>query len=142
MARFTTTIASRLDADAALAYMAAFEHSKDWDPSVEEAHRVGAGPLAVGTRFDLKARFGGRLLPLVYEITRLDAAQVELVAQQKVFTGTDVVTVSADGAGSRVVYDARIDLHGAARLLDPIIGLLFKRACAKAVLGLQRELNR
>src|SRR4051794_25896014 len=73
MARYTTTIESHLAPEAAFAYMAEFSKACQWDPSVSEARRVGDGPLAKGTVFDLVARFGKRDVPLSYEIVEYDS---------------------------------------------------------------------
>ena len=73
MARYLTRIESALPQAEAFAYMADFANARVWDPSVSEARRVGEAPIGIGSAFDLVARFGGRDVPLHYEIVEYDA---------------------------------------------------------------------
>ena len=41
-------------------YAANFENIQDWDPGVVTSQRVGDGPVAVGSAFDLVTVFKGR----------------------------------------------------------------------------------
>ena len=142
MPRFRTTIPSTLPAAEAFAYMAEFDHCRDWDDSVSEARRLDDGPLKVGSAFHVVARFAGRSLPLRYEISELDEpSRVVLVARQKLFTGRDHIAVEPTEAGSRVTYEAVLEMHGAARLLAPLVGVLFNRTCRAAQANLQRVLS-
>jgi len=94
MARYVTTISSALPQVEAFAYMADFANARLWDPSVSEARRVGEAPLGVGSAFDLVARFGGRDVPLRYEIVVYDPPRrVVLEAVRPGFTSRDVITV-------------------------------------------------
>ena len=141
MARYITTIESRLSPDEAFAYMADFSHAREWDPSVATAKRVGdVGPDAA---FDLVVRFGGRKLPLHYETAAFDAAQrcVVLQANNPRFVSRDTITVTPAAGGSSVHYDAALDLRGAARLFDRVLQLLFDRTGDKAAAGMRTALN-
>jgi hypothetical protein len=121
-------------------YMADFSHAQEWDPSVEGATRVGdVGPDAA---FDLIVRFGGRKLPMRYETAEFDAAQrrVVLQADNPRFVSRDTITVAPAAGGSSVHYDAALDLRRA-RLLDPVLQLLFNRTGDKAAAGMRTALN-
>jgi Polyketide cyclase / dehydrase and lipid transport len=140
MARYVTTIDSSLSPDEAFAYMSDFSHAEEWDPSVEVATRLGdVGP---GAAFDLVVRFGGRKLPMRYETTAFDATQrrVVLQADNPRFTSRDTITVTPTAGGSNVHYDAALDLRRA-RLLDPVLQLLFNRTGDKAAAGMRTALN-
>jgi hypothetical protein len=140
MARYTTTIESSLSPDEAFAYMADFSHAEEWDPSVEAATRLGdAGP---GAAFDLVVRFGGRKLPMRYETAAFDPAErrVVLQADNPRFTSRDTITVTPTADGSSVHYDAALDLRRA-KLLDPVLQLLFNRTGDKAAAGMRTALN-
>lgn len=142
MARYVTTIDSRLPPDEAFAYMADFSHAVEWDPSVEEAKRVGAAGSEAA--FELVVRFGGRRLPMRYETAAFDPSQrrVVLRADNPRFISCDTITVTPTPAGSSVHYDAALDLRGAGKLLDPLLQVLFRRTGDKAAAGMRAALNR
>ena len=143
MARYTASIDSRLTPAAAFAYMASFDNAKEWDPSVIEARRLDSGDLRLGSSFRVVSRFAGRPVPLEYQITRLEAPRlVTLTATRQAFESRDTIVVEPHGAGSRVTYEARLVFHGAARLAEPLMQLLFSRVGARAAASLRTELNR
>ena len=72
MARYVTTIESTLTPAEAFAYMADFSNALHWDPSVVSASKASAGPVGVGSSFELVVKFGGRKLPLQYELVSFD----------------------------------------------------------------------
>jgi len=142
MARYVTTIPSALPQVEAFAYMADFANARRWDPSVSEARRVGEAPLGVGSAFDLVARFGGRDVPLRYEVVDYDAPRrVALEARRPGFVSGDTITVEPAENGSIVRYDATLAFGGLGRLLDPVMQRVFDRVGARATLGLHTELN-
>lgn len=142
MARYVTTIESKLPPDEAFAYMADFSNARVWDPSVSEARRVGEGPIGVGSSFDLVARFGGRDVPLHYEIAEYDAPRrVVLEARASGFVSRDTITVEPAQHGSDVHYDALLAFGGVRRLLDPAMQLVFNRVGGRAQAGMQAALN-
>ena len=142
MARYVTTIPSALRQVEAFAYMADFANARRWDPSVSEARRVGEAPLGAGSAFDLVARFGGRDVPLRYEIVEYDAPRrVVLEARRPGFVSRDRITVEHAGDGSIVDYDASLAFGGIGRLLDPLMQRVFDRVGARATIGLRTALN-
>jgi len=140
--RYLTTIESALPQAEAFAYMADFANARLWDPSVSEARRVGEAPVGLGAAFDLVARFGGRDVPLRYEIVEYEAPRrVVLEARRPGFVSRDTVTVGPAGGGSVVNYDATLAFGGVGRLFDPIMQRIFNRVGARATLGMQTALN-
>ena len=141
LARYVTTVDSSLPADEAFMYMADFAHALEWDPSVEDARRTGE--VGSGASFDLVVRFGGRKIPMHYETASFDPAghRVVLQAENPRFVSRDTITVSPAADGSSVHYDAALELRGAARFLDPVLQLLFKRTGDKAEAGMRTALN-
>jgi hypothetical protein len=143
MARYVTSIESRLSQAGAFAYMADFANARVWDPSVSEAKRVGDAPVGLGSQFDLVARFRGRAVPLRYEIVGFDAPrQVVLEAKRPGFVSRDTISVEAAGDGSVVHYDAGLAFSGIGWLFDPVMQLIFRRVGAKATAGITTALNR
>jgi len=142
MARYVTRIESALPQAEAFAYMADFTNARLWDPSVRDARRVGEAPIGIGSAFDLVARFGGRDVPLRYEIVEYDAPRrVVLEARRPRFVSRDTITVEPAGNGSVVHYDATLAFGGPGRLLDPIMKRIFDRVGARATVGMQSALN-
>ena len=143
MARYETTIRSRLEPPDAFAYMADFSNARHWDPSVDEASRSTDGPLTRGSTFELLVRFGGRKLRMSYELVSFDEPRSFVVESQKPsFTSRDTIIVSPAGAGSTVHYDALLEFKGGVgKLLDPIMQRLFNRTGAKAAAGMRAALN-
>ena len=142
MARYVTKIESALPQAEAFAYMADFANARVWDPSVSDARPVGEAPIGLGSASDLVARFGGRDVPLRYEIVAYDAPRrVVLEARRPRFVSTDTITVEPAENGSVVHYDAALAFGGVGRLLDPVVQRIFDRVGARATLGMQAALN-
>ena len=142
MARYVTQIESALSQAEAFAYMADFANARFWDPSVSEARPIGEAPIGVGSAFDLVARFGGRDVPLRYEVVEYDSPRrVALEARRPGFVSRDWITVERAENGSVVHYDATLVFGRLGRLLDPIMQLIFNRVGARATRGLQTALN-
>ena len=53
----------------------------------------------------------------------------------------DEVTVEPEGAGSKVTYDAELELKGARKLAHPLVSVGFKRNSDKARSGLAERLD-
>jgi Polyketide cyclase / dehydrase and lipid transport len=142
MARYSTSIESKLPQAEAFAYMADFSNCGVWDPSIAEIERVGDGPLGVGAAWDLVAGFGGRAVPLRYTIVEYEEPiRVVLEAPGKGFTSLDTITVTPSGEGSKVTYEALLSFHGVRRLLDPIMQRLFRKVGDAARDGMRAALN-
>jgi len=122
--------------------MADFSNALHWDPSVVAASMTSAGAVSAGSLFELVVKFGGRELPLRYEIVSFDEPRSFVVESlHERFTSRDTVTVAPAGPGSTVHYDAVLAFKGASRLLDPLMQLLFNRTGGKAAAGMRAALN-
>ena len=142
MACYITKIKSALPPAEAFAYMADFANARLWDPSVRVARPVGEAPVGIGSAFDLVARFGGRDVPLRYEIVDYEVPRrVVLEARRSGFVSRDTITVEPDGDGSVVSYDATLAFGGVGRLFDPVMQRIFNRVGDRATLGMQTALN-
>jgi Polyketide cyclase / dehydrase and lipid transport len=142
VARYVTTIESKLPAEEAFAYMADFSNARVWDPSVSEARRVGDGAIGTGSAFDLVSRFAGRDVPLRYAIVEYDPPRrVVLEARRPGYASRDTITVEPAAHGSNVHYDALLAFHGLGRLLDPVMQRIFRRVGVRATAGLEAALN-
>lgn len=131
--------------DAVFAYLAAFEHTSEWDPACERAERVTPGEPALGSQFKLVFKPAGPVpLTLEYEIVEFDDAARRIVLRggNTQMHSEDIITVEQLNGGCRVTYEAEIGLNGPGKLLDPLVGLGFDRAGRAAQDGLRARLAR
>ena len=139
MARFVDAIDLPFSPTEAFDYLAHFENTADWDPGVTEARRLDPDhPLGLGSRFEVVAAFFGRRVPLDYEITAYEAPhRLVLRGVGGGVVSIDTITTAPMPDGTRVTYEAILELEGFARLADPLLDLLFRWIGARAVTGLR-----
>jgi hypothetical protein len=133
----TTTIRRRvpLPPDRAAELIADFTTSERWDPAITKSRRLDEDPdLHVGARFHVDYRAGMVTLPLVYELTAYEPGEhVVLESRGRLHYGRDDVLFQAAEDGSTLVeWRATFELRGPGRLLDPALGVGFRRVAAKA----------
>jgi len=142
VARYLTTIRSPWSSSRAFAYLADARNLVDWDPSVVRADQVtgdGGGP---GTEFDVEVAHAGGSTTFRYRTTRFEpSTTVQIEARTRALTSIDRITIADDGEGCLVTYDARLDLNGTRRLLDPLLRLVFGRIGDRAAAGLESTLD-
>lgn len=142
MARYVANIHTPRSPQEVFAFMADFCNVAVWDRSIRRIVQVdgdGAGPDAV---FDVTIARPGRDLTLRYRTVGFESPRsVRFVAKDRLITSDDRITVTADGDGSRLVYDARLWLNGPLRLTDPLLGVAFGRFAARAAAGLAAALD-
>jgi hypothetical protein len=131
----------------AFAYVADFTNTREWDPQIDAASRRDAGPLKVGSAFEVALRMGSRTIPLVYTITELHPDErVVLETSGSWYRGRDDVRIRPAGSGggsggSEVRWDATFALRGPLMLLDPLLAIGFRRTARLAVEGLRAALT-
>ena len=142
MAHYRGTVESTRPPEATFAYMAEFANVEEWDPTVVEARSLRGGAPALGSRFFVRVHWLGRDVELTYEIVEFEPPRLLVLRAENATTvSEDTVEVEPHGERSRMTYDARVTLKGAARLLDPLLGLAFRRLGDNAAAGLRRELG-
>jgi hypothetical protein len=143
MARYRTTIESTKSPEEAFDYLAEFSNARDWDPGIVEAANLTGEPVGAGSRFRLVSRFLGRHVPLEYRITEFDRpTRVVLTADEASIRSTDEIRFVATDGGSRVTYEAVLELKTPfGPLLDPLLTVAFRRIGARAAAGLREALN-
>src|SRR3954462_3330122 len=89
---------------------------------------VPDGPMALGTRLrEVHRAPGGKELVSVVEVSEFDPGRVFAL---RVVEGTPVhvrITLEPNGDGTRMRFRAYGRLSGPTRLLQPVLGLTFKR---------------
>ena len=120
--------------------MANLTNFAEWDPGVTRVEQVegeGPGPDAA---YDVTVK--GMRTPLRYRTTIFEPPRsIVALAESRLLTSLDTITVEDDGEGSIVTYDAKLTLNGLAGLADPILGLSFGRIGDRATVGLIRVLD-
>jgi hypothetical protein len=142
MARITEQLAVPLSPEQAFDHVADFTTTADWDPGITDAERIDAGVFGLGSRFRVKLALGAARVPLVYEITTYERPyRVVLTTRSPVHLGEDDVTFEATDDGALVTWNAMFRLRGPGRLLDPALGIGFRRTAKEAVAGLEASLR-
>jgi len=142
MARYRTSFRTRQTGETAFAYLSRFERAVEWDPGVTAGVMVTPEPVGLGSRFRLVAAFGGRAIPLEYEIVEhTPPERVVLRAETATIRSTDTITFVAEGSDTIVTYEALLEAKGFARLAEPLLALAFRRIGDRAAAGLRTGLS-
>lgn len=142
MARISEPLQVPIRPEQAFDHVADFTTSASWDPGITEARRLDDGPIGVGSRFEVQLKLGLVSVPLVYEITRYERPnRVVLHTKGRLHEGEDDVRFAPSEAGTEVTWNAMFRVRGPGKLIDPALGVGFRRTAAKAVEGLERSLS-
>jgi carbon monoxide dehydrogenase subunit G len=142
MARITEVLQIPIAPERAFDHVADFTTTEQWDPGISSAERLDAGPLQVGARFQVQLKLGPIELPLVYEITTYERpSRVVLTTVGPTHRGEDDVTFAPSHGGTRITWNAAFALRGPGLLIDPALGVGFRRAAKEAVAGLEASLR-
>lgn len=143
MAHYTAIATTDWPIEVAFEYLASFENVAEWDPGVSAARCITGDSLAQGAKFEVKASFLGRDVPLVYETLEIEAPdRVVLRAESATVVSLDTLTFVSTGDGTEVTYDAELSLKGPLKIADPLLGLAFDRLGDRARDGLVERLRR
>jgi dehydrogenase/reductase SDR family protein 12 len=126
----------------AFAYVADFETAAEWDPGIVESRRTSAGPVGVGTTYDVVAEFRGKHQLFHYRVTEyVDGERLVLDGEGARATSLDTIVFEPTTAGTRIAYEAEFHLKGVYRLAEPFLGGTFRALGAKALAGLKSTLE-
>jgi len=141
LARYVDAIDLPIPIEEAFDYLADFSRTAEWDPGVAEAERLTPGTVQRGSRFRVSVSFLGRRLPLEYRIIEFDRpSRLVLTGGDDSVSSLDEITFVSRPGGTRVTYEARLELRGIRRIADPFLDLLFQRVGSLAVRGLRERL--
>jgi carbon monoxide dehydrogenase subunit G len=141
MAHYKASVDTPRPPDEAYAYLSDFSTTEEWDPGVVEADRVGNAPVCEGTEFRLVAAFLGRKTPLTYRIIEYDPPNaVTFRGENSSVISLDRITFEPSDGGTRVTYDAELELKGPFRLAEPLLALAFRRVGNRALAGMRKTL--
>lgn len=143
MAHYRATVETELAPADAFAYLSDFANAEEWDPGTVHTQRLDVGPVALGSQVRLRARFLGRESELVYAVVELREHElVRLRGENAAVVSEDVMTFAPTGSGTRITYDATLRVKGPLAIVDPLLGLAFRRMGDAALHQLRETLAR
>lgn len=112
-----------------LDYLKDFGNAEEWDPGTESCTRTDSGPVAVGSTWHNVSKIAGVSTELDYRLATLTGDTIVFEGHNETATSTDTITVvpNPEGPGSRVSYEANIQMKGMAKLAEPIMKLVFEK---------------
>ncbi|CAN5440239.1 hypothetical protein BH10ACT11_BH10ACT11_14640 [soil metagenome] len=143
MARYVGRVSTPRSAEEAFDYLADFTKVTEWDETAKSSVLLDGPPAGtVGARFAVEVGFAGRTNHFEYTTTVSERPyRLVLRAESSTIVSEDTVTVVESGGQTMVSYDANLLPKGVVKLIDPILGLMFKRLGDNAAGGLARELG-
>ncbi len=142
MAHYQASFLTPTPQPQAFAYLSDFTNAADWDPGIVAAERVDGGPIGGGSTFRLFAQMLGRRVALTYRIVEFDPPRtVAFLCEGRGCVSHDRITFQDTAAGTCIRYDADLAPRGLLRLVDPLLGLLFRRIGDRARAGLREALG-
>lgn len=141
MARYIDAIDLVIPIEEAFDYLADFSRTAEWDPCVAEARRLTRGKVRLGSRFGVTVSVLGRRVALEYRIAEFERpSHLVLSGGAPSLRSVDEISFVARPGGTRVTYDARLELVGIRRIADPLLDLLLQRIGSLAMRGLRERL--
>lgn len=108
-------------------YLKDFANAEQWDPGTQTCTRNGSGTVAEGASWHNVSNIFGVTAELTYVLRELTEDKLVFVGTNKSSTSTDTITVVPDGTGSTLTYRADLEMNGAAKLLNPVMKLVFEK---------------
>lgn len=125
-----------LPTDRVFAYLADVANETQWRQSIVGSRYVGATAPALGVDGETDVAMGPKSLTMRWTISEFDAGRhVAWRLDGDPWRGGGSYTVEAVGAGTRVRATLEVRLKGAARIMEPLIGLQLRG-------GLRADLRR
>jgi hypothetical protein len=141
MSRFVEVIDVPIPVEQAFDYMADFRNSTEWDPSVLSAEQTVGSDIRQGSSFRLAFRFLGQTLDLTYEIEAYEPPyRLILAGGNESVHSVDELTFAPREGGTRITYEACLELKGLRALAQPLLSCVFPWFARGAVQGLKSAL--
>ncbi len=142
MARYQASLHTHTPTEELFSYLSDFSNSQEWDPGVVTAERLTSGAVAEGTEFRLVARFLGSESELTYRVVEYDPPHVVTFhGENEAVVSHDRITFVPEADGTTIDYDARLELKGYRKLMEPLVSLAFRRVGERALGGLRQTLS-
>lgn len=122
-------------------YLADFRTAAEWDVNTKSSDLVSGDPMSDGAEYKVVTEFAGRDLTLTYRSAGLQRpGKIVFRSETAVADIEDVITISPDGSGSEVSYEANIKPKSIAKVLDPVFKLIFNQVGDRAAQSLKETL--
>ncbi len=108
-------------------YLKDFGHAEQWDPGTRSCERIDSGPIAEGAFWHNVSKIFGVTAELTYKLEELTDRKMVFVGENQSSRTVDTITVDADGPGSVITYVADLEMQGTAKLLNPVMKLVFEK---------------
>ena len=142
MARYVTRVATPWPVQQAFAYMSDLRNFAQWDPGVRKVVQTEGEAGGPGSVFDVTVASGPRDLTLTYRTVEYDEpVGLLVVARSRTLTSEDRVTITPDGDGCIVTYDAELRLRGVLAVADIGLRSAFRKIGDRAAAGLRAALE-
>lgn len=142
MARYIDAIDVPQEIEHTFDYVADFSQTAEWDPGVRSAWPRTADAPQLGSEFVVNISVLGAEVELEFEITEYERPNyLVMTGGNSMIRSIDKISFTPQGRGTRVTYEARVDIVGISQLADPILGLLLQRVGQVAIRGLRERLN-
>ena len=108
-------------------YLKDFQHAEQWDPGTRTCERIDSGPVAEGSFWHNVSKIYGVTAELTYKLEELTDSRVVFVGENQLSRAVDTITVEPDGSGSVITHVSDLEMHGSAKLLSPVVKLVFEK---------------
>jgi carbon monoxide dehydrogenase subunit G len=108
-------------------YLKDFENAVEWDPGTQTCTRTDTGQVAEGATWHNMSKIFGVTAKLTYTLEKLTESTLVFVGDNKSSKSTDTITVDTAGTGSLLTYRADLEMKGAAKVLNPVMKIVFEK---------------
>ena len=100
------------------------------------------GAIDQGASWHNVSKIFGVTAELTYTLDELSDRKLVFVGKNKSSTSIDTITVDAAGAGSVLTYRADLEMNGPAKLLNPVMKVVFEKLANDTEKQMTTTLNR
>jgi carbon monoxide dehydrogenase subunit G len=126
----------------AIAYLADFGNTQEWDRAAQRTVRDGSGPLQPGATWRQACRIFGITTELTWTLIEATGDRLVFHGRNEGATCTDTVLVRPVPGGTEVTYRVELEMHGLAKLATPVMKIEFEKLGTESAAGLSQALNR
>lgn len=134
------TITTPTSPDVVFAYLVDFENAPEWDAGTVTCPRI-KGDGETGSVYRNTSKFMGNTVELDYTLEQATLPTIRLVGRNKTTQSTDTMTVTPDGSGTKVDYQADFVFFGIFKVLAPLLRPFLKKLGDEAEASLKKALD-
>lgn len=127
--------------DRVVEYLKDFAHATQWDAGTQSCERIDRGPVTEGAYWHNVSKFFGVRTELTYKLEELSDHRVVFVGENQSSRTVDTITVDPQDSGSVITYVADLEMLGTAKLLSPVMKLVFEKLAVDTERQMSSVLN-